>query len=55
MLQIEKVRAALNAVEECCGHCDICSPSCPIFIAKRALSSLHSDLEVAAEEEEANK
>lgn len=52
MLQIEKVRAALTAVEECCGHCDICSPSCPIFIAKRALSSLHSDLEA---EEEANK
>ena len=45
MLQAEKVRRAIAAVEECCGHCAICSPDCPVAIAKRALEGLAWDLE----------
>ena len=45
MLQREKVRKAIEMVEECCGHCEICSPDCPIAIARRALTGLAYDLE----------
>ena len=55
MLQIEKVARALAAVEECCGHCAICSPDCPVAIAKRALTGLRYDLESYAENEQAEK
>ena len=43
-MQSEKVKQALDAVEEACGHCAVCSPDCPIAIAKRALSGLLYDL-----------
>ncbi|BEU88836.1 hypothetical protein TAMA11512_23000 [Selenomonas sp. TAMA-11512] len=45
MLQSEKIRAALKAVEECCGHCEVCSPDCPVVIAKKALTGLLYDVE----------
>ncbi|UZE44714.1 hypothetical protein [Selenomonas sputigena] len=45
MLQSEKVKKAIEAVEACCGKCEICSPDCPVFVAKRALSTLLADLE----------
>jgi len=45
MLQSERVRKAIKAVEACCGKCEICSPDCPVFVAKRALSTLLTDLE----------
>ena len=45
MLQSEKVKTAIEAVEACCGKCEICSPDCPVFVAKRALSTLFADLE----------
>ena len=51
MLQKEKVQAALDAIEACCGHCQICSPDCPIAIAKRAMRGLRDDL-IEAEEME---
>lgn len=44
MMQSERVRRALDAVEEACGHCAVCSPDCPIAIAKRALSGLLYDV-----------
>lgn len=45
MLQAEKVKKALAAVEELCGHCELCSPDCPVAIARRALQGLQYDLE----------
>ena len=45
MLQSEKVKKAIEAVEACCGKCGSCSPDCPVFVAKRALSTLLADLE----------
>ena len=30
MLQSEKVKRAIDAVKEACGHCEVCSPDCPI-------------------------
>ncbi len=47
MMQSEKVKRALDATEAACGHCAICSPDCPIAIAKRALSGLLYDLRQA--------
>lgn len=44
MMQSEKVQRALNAVEDACGHCPMCSPDCPLAICKRALSGLLYDL-----------
>ena len=44
MMQSEKVKRALDAVEDACGHCAVCSPDCPIAIAKRALTGLLYDL-----------
>ena len=51
MLQKDNVQAALDAIEACCGHCQICSPDCPIAIAKRAMRGLRDDL-IEAEEME---
>jgi len=45
VLQSERVKKAIEAVEACCGKCEICSPDCPVFVAKRALSTLLADLE----------
>lgn len=45
MLQSEKVKKAIESVKECCGHCEICSPDCPIAVAQRALQGLLADLE----------
>ena len=45
MLQSEKVKTAIEAVEACCGKCEVCSPDCPVFVARRALSTLLVDLE----------
>ena len=44
MMQSEKVKKALDAVEDACGHCAVCSPDCPLAIAKRALTGLLYDL-----------
>ncbi len=44
MMQSEKVQRALDAVEDACGHCAVCSPDCPIAISKRALTGLLYDL-----------
>ena len=45
MLQTEKVQHALDAVEALCGKCPLCSPDCPVAIARRALAGLQYDLE----------
>ena len=45
MLQLEKVGKALAAIEECCGTCAICSPDCPVAIARRSMAGLKYDLE----------
>ena len=50
MLQLEKVKQALKAVDELCGHCETCSPDCPVAIARRALQGLNYDLESMQEE-----
>lgn len=47
MLQSEKVKQAIDAVKEACGHCEVCSPDCPIAIADRALQGLYYDLQQA--------
>ena len=47
MLQSEKVKRAIDAVEETCGHCEVCSPDCPIAVAMRALRGLYYDLQQA--------
>ena len=52
MMQLEKVRSAIEAVEACCGHCGVCSPDCPVSVAKRALEGLVYDLEEYGEETE---
>lgn len=54
MMQLEKVRTAIQSVEACCGHCPICSRDCPIAVAKRALTGLAYDLEKYEEESEDN-
>ena len=51
MLQLEKVKQALKAVDELCGHCETCSPDCPVAIARRALQGLNYDLESIQEEQ----
>ncbi len=51
MLQLEKVKQALKAVDELCGHCETCSPDCPVAIARRALQGLSYDLESMQEEQ----
>ena len=48
MLQTEKIAAAMKAVDECCGHCEVCSPVCPVAIARRSLMGLYYDM-LAAE------
>ena len=51
MLQLEKVKQALKAVDELCGHCEVCSPDCPVAIARRALQGPSYDLESMQEEQ----
>ena len=48
MLQAEKIATAMKAVDECCGHCEVCSPACPVAVARRALTGLYHDM-LAAE------
>lgn len=55
MLQLEKVRNAIQSIEACCGHCPVCSPDCPIAVARRAMSGLAWDLEQYAEQSEDSK
>lgn len=50
MLQEERVERALEALEDCCGKCPVCSPFCPVAIAKRAMEGLKYDLEQWKEE-----
>lgn len=45
MATIQQVETALSAVEELCGKCPVCTPDCPVAIAKRALSGLKYDIE----------
>jgi ferredoxin len=44
MMQLEKVNQALAAIEAACGHCEICSPVCPVAVARRAMQGLQHDL-----------
>lgn len=44
MTDIEQVDKALAAVNDLCGHCPICSPDCPVAVARRALDGLKYDL-----------
>lgn len=55
MLQEEKARAALAAIEACCGHCAYCSPDCPVFIARRAMEGLLYDMESVREQDPGEK
>ena len=50
MLQGEKVARALEAIDACCGRCDVCSPDCPVAVARRAMEGLRYDLERYEEE-----
>ena len=34
MATVEQVKKALVAVEELCGKCPVCTPDCPVAIAK---------------------
>lgn len=54
MLQSERVQKALDAVEDCCGKCAVCSPDCPIEISKRALTGLLYDLKTMEESDGAS-
>lgn len=45
MATVQQVETALVAVEDLCGKCPVCSPDCPVAIAKRALSGLKYDIE----------
>ena len=54
MMQSEKVKRAVDAVEDACGHCAVCSPDCPIAIAKRALTGLLYDLKQRESSSEEN-
>ncbi|WP_196593036.1 hypothetical protein [Pectinatus sottacetonis] len=41
---IKNAEAAITAINKLCGHCEICSPDCPVAIARRSIESLHYDL-----------
>lgn len=51
VMQSEKVQKALEAVDDACGKCPVCSPDCPLAIAKRALNGLLYDLKSMEEEQ----
>ncbi|MDY6295139.1 hypothetical protein SAMN02745190_02504 [Schwartzia succinivorans DSM 10502] len=51
MMQSEKLKKALDAIEDACGHCEICSPDCPISVARRALNGLYYDVKQMEEAE----
>jgi hypothetical protein len=42
--QLEKTRLAITAVDSLCGKCPVCTPDCPVAVAKRALKGLAYDL-----------
>jgi hypothetical protein len=42
--QLEKTRLAIVAVDSLCGKCPVCTPDCPVAIARRALKGLAYDL-----------
>jgi len=44
MMQSEKLKIAIDAVEDACGKCAVCSPDCPIAIARKALRGLYADV-----------
>lgn len=48
-MQKEKVQRAIQAIEEVCGKCPICSKDCPIAVSLRAMKGLLYDLEAAEE------
>ena len=50
-MQLEKLEAALKAIEELCGKCAICSPDCPVAVARRALQGLRYDWESTQDSE----
>ena len=49
MMQEEKVKKALDAVNDACGKCKNCSPDCPLAISRRALQGLLYDLQIMKE------
>lgn len=48
-MQKEKVKHAIEAIEQVCGKCPICSSDCPVAISLRAMKGLLYDLEQAGE------
>lgn len=45
MNTVEQVEKAVNAVNNLCGHCPVCTPECPIAVARRALEGYKYDLQ----------
>lgn len=42
---IEKIDKAIQAVDDLCDHCSMCSPDCAIAVARRALQGLKYDMQ----------
>ncbi|MBB5337374.1 hypothetical protein [Pectinatus brassicae] len=49
--QLENTQKALTAIDKVCSHCPLCSPDCPVAVAKRAMESLYYDLQTLCEEQ----
>ena len=41
---IKNVEKAINAINNLCGHCAVCSPDCYVAVARRAMEALQYDL-----------
>lgn len=52
MNTVEQVTKAIEAVNVLCGHCPICTPECPIAVARRALEGYKYDLQVYCQSEQ---
>lgn len=44
MSNLPQIDEAIEKVEALCGHCAICSPDCPIFVARSALQTYRYDI-----------
>jgi|GEM_PF-1593350 len=42
--QLEKTSVAIIAIDSLCGQCPVCTPDCPVAVARRALKGLSYDL-----------
>lgn len=52
MNTVEQVTKAINSVNDLCGQCPVCSPECPINIARRALEGYKYDLQTYYQSEQ---